>query len=172
MSKRKPINFELIPDRNSEPHRLAEQARAKYHPDLSEAHIALAWRLNLKPNPDGQITLGKCIKVTDQYKELAAYDFLILLNRDTWQHPNFTTAQKLALLDHELCHAANTGQRDERNRPVWRIRKHDIEEFRSVVDHHGCYKADLELFANSISALPQASLFPETSANAQTQNPN
>lgn len=60
-------------------------------------------------------------------------------------------------MDHELCHAApaydeDTGEQkvDAADRLVWRVRRHDIEEFRSVVTHHGCYKADLEKFADAL----------------------
>ncbi len=36
---------------------------------------------------------------------------------------------------------------DERGRRVYRIRKHDLEEFRAIVERYGCYKRDLEDFA-------------------------
>jgi hypothetical protein len=39
---------------------------------------------------------------------------------------------------------------DERGRNVWRVRKHDIEEFQAIVERHGCYKRDLENFAKSL----------------------
>ena len=39
---------------------------------------------------------------------------------------------------------------DERGRPVYRMRKHDIEEFADVVARYGCYKADLESFAAAL----------------------
>ena len=56
----------------------------------------------------------------------------------------------------ELCHAAASSDEDgpvydERGRRVFRTRKHDIEEFYSIVQRHGCYKRDLELFAEVLT---------------------
>lgn len=40
----------------------------------------------------------------------------------------------------------------ERGRLLWRLRRHDVEEFRDVVTRHGFYKADLALFAKACFA--------------------
>ena len=154
MSKRKKINFELIEDTESEPYQILAAIRV-FHDDIREASIALAWRKELKPDKDGHLVLGKCVKVSDLYREFAAYDFVIVLNREVWQDSDFTDEQRHALMDHELCHAAGAtdddgAQYDERGRRVFRVRKHDIEEFRSIVERHGCYKRDLEMFAESL----------------------
>ncbi len=154
MKKPKKINFELIDDLESEPYKILQQMR-KHHRDIGEAAIALAWNKRLKPDKDGHLVLGKCVKVSDLQKEFAAYDFIILLNQETWNDSEFTEEKKRALIDHELCHAApfedEEGVRyDERNRAVFRVRKHDIEEFRCIVERHGCYKRDLEAFAESL----------------------
>jgi hypothetical protein len=69
---------------------------------------------------------------------------------------DFTPAKKRALIDHELSHAGivlnkdGEPKYDERGRNIWRTRKHDIEEFRDVVERHGCYKRDLTLFAEAL----------------------
>lgn len=153
MGKPKPVNYELIAeDPKAEHYKLLSEAREKWHSELHEARVALAWRKNQKPDKDGHLVLGKCQKVTDLMKEFAEYDFVIVLNYDVWNDPEFSKQMKLALLDHELCHAAimeDGGEHkyDERDRPVFRIRKHDVEEFYAVVHRHGTYKRDLEKFA-------------------------
>src|SRR3954471_18160052 len=78
------------------------------HEELSNAgaRVALAWHMGIKPDVDGRLVLGKCRKATDLDRELAPYDFVILLNRDWWFHPRTTDAHRDAVLDHELCHAA------------------------------------------------------------------
>lgn len=154
MGKAKKVNFELIEDLDSEPYQILNKMRA-FHEDVIEAAIALAWRKSLKPDKDGHLILGKCIKVSDLQKEFAAYDFIILLNREVWEDSEFTEKQKEALVDHELCHAAGVvdddgAKYDERGRRVFRSRKHDIEEFYGIVQRHGCYKRDLELFAEAL----------------------
>lgn len=156
MASLKKVNFEVIcrdDDFGQEPYRILDELVEAYHPDLRGAKIAMAWRKALKPDVDGHLVLGKCIKVSDLYKEFADFDFIILLNREVWEDPGFTLPKKTALVDHELCHAAPAedseggSKADERSRPVWRVRKHDIEEFTAIVSRHGCYKRDLERFA-------------------------
>lgn len=125
----------------------------------------VAWRKALKPDKDGHLVLGKCVKVSDLQKELAAWDFVIVLNREIWCDVLFTREKKLALIDHELCHAALAEDKDgdprydERGRRVFRVRKHDIEEFHAVVSRHGTYKRDLEDFAENLLHKHSAPLF-------------
>jgi hypothetical protein len=158
--KPKAINFELIPPMDGshepEPYRILREIRDKHHSHLHHAKIALAWRKNFKRDVDGHLVLGRCVKASDLNRECAPYDFVILLNREVWQDSEFLPEKKRALVDHELCHAARAHSKDgepkedERGRPIWRMRKHDIEEFREVVIRHGCYKRDLEEFARAL----------------------
>jgi hypothetical protein len=159
MGKPKKIAFELIDQEDSEgavAYELLDEVRTAHHEDTQEARIALAWRKGLKPDPDGKLILGKCVKASDLQRELVAWDFVILLNKEVWDDAEFTDENRRALLDHEMCHAAKSygsdgePKIDERFRPVWRIRKHDIEEFNSIVERHGVWKRDLERFAEAI----------------------
>lgn len=154
MTKPKTVNFELIDDLMSEPHAILAEMR-QFHQDIDEARIALAWQVNIKADQDGHLVLGKCVKVGDLQKEFHDYDFVILLNREVWEDPEFIKEKKRALIDHELCHAAGAvdedgAKYDDRGRRVFRVRKHDIEEFRAIVHRHGCYKKDLEIFAEAL----------------------
>lgn len=154
MAKKK-VNVELIPDGHYAYGMLAD-LRAAYHSHLDSARIALAWRRSLRPDVDGRLVLGRCQRASDLQREISTYDFIILLNQEAWDHPEFGDARRKALLDHELCHAEASlneegdQRRDERGRPIWRTRKHDIEEFREIVERHGLYKQDLEKFAQTI----------------------
>ena len=157
------VNFDLIEEKidgkRSEPYRVLDEMM-KYHEDVQYARIALAWRRRLKHDVDGHMKLGMCVKISDREKAVhpeTRYDYVILLNREVWQDIAFTTEKKRALMDHELCHAAPLLDKktlepvyDEQGRAVYRSRKHDIEEFRAVVERHGCYKADLEKFAEAL----------------------
>jgi len=148
----KTVSYVLIPPTSAIGQPMYERLYAlidDHHEDLSRTNVrvALAWATAWKPDVDGRLTLGKCKKASDLDRELAPYDFVILLNRDFWQNPNVTDAQRQALLDHELMHAAivydeqGDPKVDERDRTCFRIRKHDIEEFADIVSRHGCYKA-------------------------------
>lgn len=164
MAEKRP-NFTLV-ERNDQAYRLLTRAINKWHDELLEARIVLAWRCNWEHNSDGHLVLGMCVRASELQKELAAYDFVILLNREVWEATDFTHDKKMALLDHELCHAAPSISEDDgaqkldsKGRLQWRIRQHDIEEFRGVVERHGCYKADLERFATALLKKERELLF-------------
>lgn len=175
MSK-KAKKYELI-EPNTEPWQVLQEARELWHADLDQAEIAVAWEAKIKADTDGHLRLGKCVKVTELYREFSDFNFVIVLNRDVWNDPAFNHDKKIALVDHELCHAApvfddDTGEQkvDAADRLMWRIRKHDIEEFRSVVAHHGCYKRDLEKFAETLLQMRKAPLLTVLERTADLVN--
>jgi len=164
MSKPKEIKFSII-ERPDPLYRNLDDLVGQHHTHLAEAKIMLAWKIDWQPNTDGQVTLGMCKKASDLDRELHGYDFVILLNRNYW--PSFTDAQQLAIIDHELSHAdvkkGEDGeiQRDDSGRIVYRTKRHDLEEFRAVVERHGLYRTDLEDFAKAIEQAKGMPLFSE-----------
>lgn len=155
-------NFRVIPE--GQPPYLVLSEAMVFHDDLHGCKVAMAWKTRNKPDVDGNLVLGKCVKVTDLQKEFAHYDFIIVLNRESWEM--FSEAQRLALVDHELSHAApvideKTGEPvyDERERKCWRNRRHDIEEFTGIVARHGLYKLDLERFYDAMRSKAANPLF-------------
>lgn len=164
MSSTKTVKFEII-DQADDLYTVMHSIIEAHHPHLTEAKIALAWKLDWQPGSDGHLTLGMCKKASDLDRLLHDFDFVILLNRDYWGE--FSPAQQKAILDHELAHAAVT--LDDKGKPkktddgrlVYRIRKHDLEEFREIVERHGLYRADLEEFARSIQKARDTPLFGE-----------
>jgi hypothetical protein len=158
--KGKKVSYELIEQRSligAPMYKLLRDLVAVHHEELRDARIALAWCTSWKPDVDGRMTIGKCVKASDLHRELAPFDFVILLSRDFYTSPRATTLQRTALIDHELCHAAGVFDRkgepttDERGRRVYRIRRHDLEEFGVIAERYGCYKRDLVDFAESLS---------------------
>lgn len=167
MRTRKPAKPKSVAFRYIEPeseigkpmYALLQKLVNSHHEDLNQARIALCWQLTWKPDVDGRVKLGQCRKVGDlerEVKDVAGFDFVILLRRSFWQDLRVTDAQRTALLDHELCHARlrydakGEPVYDERGRLVYRLAGHDIEEFTAIVRRHGCYKADLESFAAAL----------------------
>jgi hypothetical protein len=162
----KPVHYVLIPAASEVGRPMYARLAgilAAHHKGLADqdVRIALAWATSWKPDVDGRLVLGKCKKASDLDRELAPFDFVILLNRDFWLNARVTDGQRDALLDHELMHAAiaydehGDPKVDARGRTVYRIRKHDIEEFRDIVARHGCYKADLEDFFRAFTKVNQ-----------------
>lgn len=155
MSKPKKVSYEFI-DRISlvgiPMYELLDDLVIKHHEELVDARIALAWCTSWSADVDGRVTLGKCKKASDLDRELAQFDFVIMLSRDFWENSRVTNQQRTAPLDHELMHATvaldpkGEPKQDERGRTVYRIRKHDIEEFGAIVARYGLYKRDLTWF--------------------------
>lgn len=163
IARPKPVVYELI-DRDgaySQMYALLDSLVSSHHDELVDAKIALAWCTSWKPDVDGRVTLGKCKKASDLDRELSEWDFIILLRRQFWLDTLVKDEQRKALLDHELCHATVKMDKflepvvDARGRKIWRVRKHDIEEFGCIVERYGCYKRDLEQFAASLSRAPK-----------------
>lgn len=161
VKKDRAVKVELIPppvgrEKTSEPYQVLAAVRKEHHPHLDSCHILLYWRRGLKPDKGGHLLLGKAHVATDTERELQEHEFTITLNREAWDE--FSPAQKAALIDHELSHCRvelnDAGEivTDEKGRPVCRMKKHDLEEFRGVVERHGLYLDDLKAFALSVMA--------------------
>lgn len=194
--KKKPaktVNFELIPffagmtnaqavdawqrgqrhHEPTEPYAILHDMINRYHPHLEDAKICLAWRMGWKHDKDNRLILGQCRKASDLDRELKEWDFVILLNSHVWHLSDFTIEKKRALIDHELMHAQvhvdDDGEvkKDNKGRTVYRIRKHDLEEFRDVVARHGFYKSDLAEFAKACIDRASTPLFPVNGSGRQ-----
>jgi hypothetical protein len=155
-AKPKRVSFELIQRDSVIGHPmycLLDELVDAYHRELQRARIALAWCTSWNADVDGRVTLGKCKRAGDLDRELASFDFVILLRQAFWTNEQVTAQQRRALLDHELCHAAvklepKSGEPvvDERDRLVYRTRRHDIEEFTEIVERYGCWTHEIEAF--------------------------
>jgi hypothetical protein len=155
VKKRKKVAYRFIPlesDRGQVLYPLLRELVAAHHREIIDAKIALCWNLNWQPDVDGRVILGQCREVF----ELEGFDFVIVLHFGFWSDLLTTDQQRRALLDHELCHATvqlderGEPKVDERNRVVYRIRRHDLEEFSEIAERHGCWKRDIEGFARAL----------------------
>lgn len=147
-----------------EAYELLDELLTHFHAPLEGARIEIAWLRNVKADADGRLRLGKPIKSADLPRQLHGVDWIVALNRQAMGM--FNSAQRRALIDHELCHVdlarnAKTGETrtDALGRTVMRVRKHDIEEFREVVRRHGLYTDDLKQFYENIVESEKAPLF-------------
>lgn len=161
--KRKAVSYQLIKQDSIAGRAMYDMCSIlveEHHEEITNARIALAWALSWKQDVDGHVKLGQCKKASDLDRELHPFDFVILLNAEWWQDGRVTDDQRRALLDHELCHATvkldEDGEpaRDTMDRVIYRLRKHDIEEFTEIVARHGTYKRDLERFASALRRSP------------------
>lgn len=140
------------------------------HEPLQAAQIAYLFR-DQEISSGGKVTWasahlaslqGAAAKYWGRYFEWSLYrlvgfepDFVMLIDRHIWA--GLDEREKLAVVDHELCHM--TQARDEFGglrfnqvtaAPIWVIRPHDVEEFTEVVDRHGAWSASLVSMARSL----------------------
>lgn len=159
--KPKPIKFDLIRADSPEGEWIYSTIRdyvARYHPHLAEAVIEPAWMIGNKHDKDGKLELGRCVRVPERYQIRLDLDFVIEINAEAWAE--MPQPQRLHLIDHELCHAMpaldKEGEQrvDGHGRLIWRLRKHEIEEFFDPVRRHGTTMA-------AVRALVEAALTKE-----------
>ncbi len=127
-----------------------------HHDHLRDARIAIAWNLTWQPDADGRVKLAACMRASDLARELAPFDFVILLRKAFWKDERAKDEHRRALMDHALCYAARAADKagddavDVRGRAVWRTRKPDIVEFSEVIERHGIYSRDVERIADAL----------------------
>lgn len=164
--KYNPINHGDFP----EPWKILQSLRG-HHSNLDGAEIQLVWMYDKRPDRDGVKLLGKAVKVPEVYQRLTDIDFLIFLNRDEWilfESYGDPERMKRFLIDHEMCHCdrdydEETGDQkeDASGRKLWRIRKHDIEEFEGPIRRHGLCMQDVIRFAGVIEEAQAVLPFPK-----------
>lgn len=78
---------------------------------------------------------AECIKVPEIYKVFAPYDFLIVVYEPNVAH--MTGDQLEILMYHEMMHCDFEERKD--GDITWKIRRHDIEDFLSILEKHGLH---------------------------------
>lgn len=126
---------------------IAKEVIDQYHPSLQDASIGFLFRSEA-PNSNGKITLGMAKKVGPDLNVFMDYDFIIWVALDWWNR--LRPEQKVALVDHELCHC----HLDNDDKP--KIKPHDVEEFNCILERHGFWwpSADETIQAVQFSLLP------------------
>jgi hypothetical protein len=112
------------------------------HRHLQDARIACLFVQDKREKQ--KVRLGHAAKTSSKVRFLADVDYLIEFNWTAWR--NLTAAQRVALVDHELCHCAG---RDDKGK--WVERAHDVEEFTAIVGRWGLWKDDVRQFANVVA---------------------
>lgn len=125
---------------------MARELIKKHHPNLVNAPIIFRFNQD-EMRSKGRVLLGKARKVSGLAAHLAgeitAVDgslwsdtpFLVIeISEDFWFDDRTTEAQRMALVDHELCHC-DWSSVDMK--PF--IVPHDIEEFTDVIRRHGLW---------------------------------
>ena len=117
------------------------QVIPKWHPDLQGASICYLLDTQVMKYR-GRPLLAKIGKANAILNHLTGYDLVLQISGPSWDVA--TDKQKLALLDHELCHVHATEK--DTGEIEYTLVGHDLEEFNNVVRRHGAWMADIDLF--------------------------
>jgi predicted metallopeptidase len=128
----------------------------KHHPHLEAAYIVvLSGPLGVS---EGCKQWGRARRLKKTERALLAAmdvkrspDYVIEVDTDTWEI--FDVNQRLALLDHELCHMAGREIDEDGVYGQWKLRGHDCETFLREVQRHGAWRPVLKDLARVMRQL-------------------
>jgi len=120
---------------------------SKYHTDIAQAKIGVIWKEKASGDETNK-KLATMSKVSEKQKASGVdYNFVMEIASDTWN--DLTPEQRVSLIDHELCHAG-CEEDETTSEKKYTIIKHDLEEFRSVVERHGFWRDSVTKFAETM----------------------
>jgi hypothetical protein len=123
--------------------------------DLAQAKFAAMLRKGKWSSRDID-TWASTRTVSAQMKTLiGACDYIITVSGDVWG--SLTDVQRLALIDHELCHCFK--DEDGAGNPVWRTVGHDIEEFFAIIRRHGAWREEIKSALRAYEESKQVTMF-------------
>jgi hypothetical protein len=102
-------------------------------------------------------TLAQVSKPSGKLQHYSGLDFLIEVNWQNWRMAS--PEQRLAIIDHELCHCG-VDYTEDGKKPI--LVPHDCEEFGAIVTRWGIWKRDIHQFATALANAPQFDLFAKT----------
>jgi hypothetical protein len=149
---------------------IAQALISQYHHHLIECDVRIEYAFVDEPTKTkGKEALATCRKVGSYAAYLATEDieefthkqdpfFLISVWLEGWN--SLAEDQKIALIDHELCHAF-AWENPETGEVKISLLPHDIEEFNVVVKRHGIWLSDVNAFALALRDRQQPGLFDD-----------
>jgi hypothetical protein len=102
--------------------------------------------MKVYPNVSNTVA-GRCIRSSRELKFFSDCDYIIQMSGDLWDALDEHTRRVLML--HELMHIFI--DEDNEGNPVYKLRKHDVEDFAAILDVYGVnWLYDLRQSANEI----------------------
>ena len=114
---------------------LIEKYPENFDENITWPKIAYVFNLREKCSYFGQIQLPG-----GAWEFMLHCNFVMVIHKESWD--TFSSNQKQALVFHELKHVAHKNDRD--GNVLWRLCKHDIEEFLDVVAIFGDWTESLK----------------------------
>lgn len=144
---------------------IAKDLIEKYHQHLIDFSVKIRYVFtDVTPKSAGKEVWGTCKKVSGLNAYLEGNNdtfFVITISKDIWDI--LPQDKRIALIDHELCHAWAEVKKNKENEedaeidnPVkLSIKPHDLEEFSCIVRRHGLWREDIEDFVEAATKSKQ-----------------
>lgn len=157
MSKPKPVNWEMIATNSTDDGGLYDLCNTlikQYHSGdkgIEGVNCLFMWRHNIKPDQDGYVYMADVAKSTDKVRELIPHDFIIGVNKLTWNLLN--DKQKSVLIDSQLERIAKCFDKeghpkeDDKARPLYRLRRLEVLDDHTMNRRHVMNLNDVQQFA-------------------------
>lgn len=139
---------------NQEAAGLAAALIAQWHEHLSDT-VILYLSTTQAMTSRGELVLGKVVRLNPRERWLSGfigraedvaepavtdgYELAIVFQADAWGR--LTPSQRRAAVDHELAHVTVGADGTPK------VRGHDLEEFRDIVERHGFWRPEVRRFA-------------------------
>jgi hypothetical protein len=143
--RRKAVKLRIAPRESSgkvtEPYQIMEKVLATDRQDLAGVNIAIAWHTGWRPDADGVRIHGKAVKHSELEHDRSGFDWTLELSEPVWKA--LSERDKLRLIMHELAHIHIASDKngtpwlDDKNRVVTRTSKHDVADFKSIIQKFG-----------------------------------
>lgn len=133
--------------------KIAKDIIPKWHDHLKAAEIDFLFTPK-EIRSKGRIVMAKTQKCSGLLEHYSKANFVITISFMQWI--DLSEKQKIALIDHELCHCGLDVK--ENGEASWVIIGHDVEEFNVVIERHGLWSKDVGEMAETIK---QLKLFPD-----------
>lgn len=110
-------------------------------------NVSIGYLFVEKMGGEDHVDLAKASKTSGPLEYYSKHAFLVRVNWSMWK--SMKPEQKVALIDHELCHFGVRDGDDGEKKYV--MVHHDVEEFTAIVQRWGLWRADLKKMAAVMS---------------------
>jgi hypothetical protein len=135
--------------------KIAQELIPEHHPHLVDVRIDYVF-IDKIPNKGNKQVWGTMRKIgslaaylaapSEEQEDGGAGDFFCMtITKPVWDQLEHD--DRVALVDHELCHAGV--EEDEDGIKKLKTIPHDLEEFNCIVERHGLWRKDVQLFADT-----------------------
>lgn len=148
--------------------KIADELIPKYHRHLRANDVRMVYLFRDDvPKRSGKEVWGECKRISGLNAFLAGEEredgsvdaafFAIVISKPIWVE--LSEAQKVALVDHELCHTWS--EENEDGETVLKIQPHSLEEFAEIVQRHGLWEKAAQQFLKAARMHQQTLAFEE-----------